>query len=149
MKIELRKVAHYPRLSEETEAFNADIYIDGVKRGEVENDGHGGMNFIHPFELSREIDEYAKTLPPDPPFPGMEDLGPFAITADYLMSKLIEEHLIKKDLQKILKKKTLFVKDGKCYEMKLPHRPKPEEKAQILNDLPFEDALKIYVEALS
>lgn len=144
MKIELRKVSHYPRLSQETEAFNADIYIDGVKRGEVENDGHGGMNFIHPHTLAAEIDAYTKTLPPDPPMPGHEEYGPFAITADYLMSKLIEEHLIKKDLQKALKKKILFLRDGKIYETKggfINETP----GLKILNNLPFDEALKLYV----
>lgn len=143
MKIELRKVAHYPRLSEETEAFNAEIYIDGVKRGDVKNDGHGGMNMIYPHTLEREIDEYAKTLPPDPPLPGYESIGAIPWTADYLISHILEEHLLKKELEKRLKKNTLFVKDGKCYAMKAPARPR-EAVAHILNDLPIDEAIKLY-----
>ena len=33
MKVELKKLAIYPRLSEETTAFNADLWVDGVKVG--------------------------------------------------------------------------------------------------------------------
>jgi hypothetical protein len=65
MKIELRKVAHSARLSRETAAFSADLYIDGVKRATVENDGHGGPNMVHPWQVGKEIDDYAKTLPPE------------------------------------------------------------------------------------
>jgi hypothetical protein len=66
------------------------------------------------------------------------------VSGDYLISKVLEEHLLKKDLEKLLKKKTVFVIGGKCYEMKQPHRPRPEEKAQILNDMPFDDAFKLF-----
>lgn len=138
MKIELRKVAHYPRLSQETAAFNADLYIDGVKRATVENDGHGGPNMVHPWQVGKEIDDYAKTLPPKEMFGQM-----VPISGDYLISLILEEHLLEKDLKKDLKKKTLFILKGKCYVMKAPHRPH-EAEAQILNDLPFPDALKLY-----
>lgn len=46
MKIELKKLAIYPRLSEETTAFNADVWIDGKKVAVAKNDGHGGMTFV-------------------------------------------------------------------------------------------------------
>jgi hypothetical protein len=139
MKIELRKVSHYPRLSEETEAFNADLYIDGVKRATVENDGKGGCNMVRPWQVMEEINKYAATLPSEEMFGRM-----VLISGDYLISKILREHLLQKDLQKLLKRKTVFVIDGKCYEMKAPHRPGTHEKAQILNDMPFDAAFKLY-----
>lgn len=139
MKIELRKVAHYPRMSQETEAFNADLYIDGVKRGTVQNEGMGGPNVVHPWQLGKEIEEYAKTLPPEEMFGRM-----VPISGDYLISTILENHLIEKDLQKALKKKTLFLLKGKIYEMKAPHRPDARENAVVLNDLAFEKALDLY-----
>ncbi len=142
MKIELRKVAHYPRLSEETAAFNADLYIDGVKRATVENDGKGGCNMVRPWQVMEEINAYAATLPPEEMWGRM-----VPISGDYLISTILADHLIAKDLQKVLKRKTLFVIKGKCYEMKAPHRPGAHEQAQILNDMPFEEALKLYKEA--
>lgn len=138
MKIELRKVAHYPRLSQETDAFNADLYIDGVKRATVENDGHGGPNMVHPWQVMKEIEAYAATLPPEEMFGRM-----VPISGDYLISKILGDHLVEKDLKKLLKSKTVFVLDGKCFTMKAPHRPH-EAQAQILNDLPLEKALELY-----
>lgn len=138
MKIELRKVAHYPRMSQETEAFNADVYVNGVKRGTVENDGHGGPNMIHPHTLEAEIEAYAKTLPPD-----VSEYGELPYSADFLISTILEEHLLQKELTRRLKKNTIFVKDGKCYVMKAPARPR-QAVAHILNDLPIEEAVKLY-----
>ncbi len=146
MKIELRRFVHYPRMSEETVAFNADVYVDGVKRGTASNEGHGGPNNIQPLALDREIEAYAKTLPPSPPSPGMESFGPLSYNADFLMSTIVSNLLIEKDLAKLLKKKTVFVVGGKMYEMRLPHRPGAYEQATVLNDLPFADALKLYKE---
>ncbi len=141
MKIELRRFSHSPRLSHETVAFAADVWVDGVKRGTAENEGQGGPNNIHPRELAAEIDAYAKTLPPAPPMFGG---GPLSYDADFLMSTIVSNLLLEKDLTKLLKKKTVFVIGGKMYEMKLPHRPGAHEQATVLNDLPFADALKLY-----
>lgn len=139
MKIELRRVSHSPRLSHETEAFAADVYVNGAKRGTVENEGQGGPNNIHPHTLWAEIEAYAKTLPPDEAY-GMT----LPITADYLISKILSDHLIEKDLKKLLKRRTVFVAGGKMYEMKLPHRPDAHEGAIVLNDLSFDEAFKLY-----
>jgi len=46
MKVELRKLAIYPRMSQETTAFAADLWIDGAKVGYAKNEGHGGATFV-------------------------------------------------------------------------------------------------------
>lgn len=61
--VKLTKVEFYPRLSEETLAFNAVVEINGMK-GEAFNEGHGGPTSILPREVAVAINEYAKTLPP-------------------------------------------------------------------------------------
>ena len=67
MKIELRKLAIYPRLSKETIAFNAVVYVDGEKIGHAENDGHGGETTLF-WEVSpdrrAEIEATLKQLVP-------------------------------------------------------------------------------------
>lgn len=45
MKIELRRINHNPRLSEETNAFSAEIWIDGERAFEARNQGQGGCDF--------------------------------------------------------------------------------------------------------
>lgn len=47
MKVELKKLGIYERLSDETTAFAADLWIDGVKVGHAKNDGQGGMTIVH------------------------------------------------------------------------------------------------------
>lgn len=67
MKIELRKLAIYPRLSQETTAFAADLWIDGAKVGHARNDGRGGMSFVDwcvPPARRAEIEIALKALVP-------------------------------------------------------------------------------------
>ena len=143
MKIELRRFSHSARLSHETVAFAADVWVDGVKRGTAENECQGGPNNIHPRELAVEIDAYAKTLPPSVAYGTT-----LSYDADFLMSTIVSNVLIEKDLKKLLKRKTVFIAEGKMFEMKAPHRPLNihAERGVILNDLPFEEALKLYKE---
>jgi hypothetical protein len=46
MKIELKNVKFYERLSEETTAFTADVFANGKKIGYAKNDGCGGCTDI-------------------------------------------------------------------------------------------------------
>jgi hypothetical protein len=43
-KLELRKIKYVERMSEETNCFVADVYMDGQRIGSMQNDGHGGPN---------------------------------------------------------------------------------------------------------
>ena len=68
MKIELKKFQFFERMSEETNAFVADVYANGVKIAYAKNDGHGGDTFYYPepknAKLLAEAEAYCKTLPP-------------------------------------------------------------------------------------
>ena len=44
MRIELKNVKHVESMSEETECFTANLYVDGKKIGAVSNRGHGGCH---------------------------------------------------------------------------------------------------------
>jgi len=68
MKIELKKISFSEALSEETNAFTADLYINGKKVGYCRNDGRGGCTDYHPYnvqdrEVIREAEEYFKSQP--------------------------------------------------------------------------------------
>ena len=68
MKIELKKISFYERMSEETNCFAADLYINGKKVGECKNDGQGGCtdyygSTLENNQLIREAENYFKTLP--------------------------------------------------------------------------------------
>jgi hypothetical protein len=68
MKIELKKISFNERMSEETNCFVADLYINGKKVGYVKNDGRGGCTDYYgdskeANQVIREAEEYFKTLP--------------------------------------------------------------------------------------
>ena len=65
IKIELRNVAYNARLSEETPAYKADVWIDGVKAGTTRNSGTGGANITEPHALGERLKAHAATLPKD------------------------------------------------------------------------------------
>ena len=124
MKVELRNIKHMPSLSEETECFSATIYLDGVKRGEASNRGHGGQTDIIPHGLKTEINAYATTLP-DVVYGGMT----LKMNAELLIDDLLGDELQRKQLKKLCAKKTLFREKGKTYGegdydvIKIPYGP--------------------------
>lgn len=65
--LELKNVHFSERLSQETNAFAADIFFNGKKVGYAENDGYGGCTNINCYPKSRDefnkACEYAKSLP--------------------------------------------------------------------------------------
>jgi len=46
MKIELFTILHRPELSGKTEAFTANLYIQGFHAGYAKNNGYGGSRII-------------------------------------------------------------------------------------------------------
>jgi len=67
-KIELKKISFNERMSEETNAFVADLYINGKKVGYAKNDGRGGCTVMHgysreDYQVIMDADAYCKTLP--------------------------------------------------------------------------------------
>lgn len=65
MKIELRRFSTNARLSQETTAFAADVWIDGKKVGYAENAGHGGNTNVHLDPTIRSaVEAHGKTLVP-------------------------------------------------------------------------------------
>jgi len=68
MKVTLKKISFYERMSEETNCFAADLYINGKKVGEAKNDGQGGCTDYRGFskednEIIRQAEEHFKSLP--------------------------------------------------------------------------------------
>jgi hypothetical protein len=160
MKIELKNIKFSEFASHETNCYQATIYIDGKRVGTVENDGQGGCDHVHPYQVANQIDEYAKTLPVticsfNDPETGK--LAEMEQNHETIFGELINQWLFEKDLKKALSKRILFVKeDGKVYETKalkadqlklnLSQGRLPEmlKAKAILNLLPFDQALNIY-----
>lgn len=65
MKIELKRFTTNARLSQETTAFAADVWVDGKKVGYAENNGHGGNTNVRLDPSVRAaVEAHGKTLVP-------------------------------------------------------------------------------------
>lgn len=165
MKVELRNVKHAAFASEETYCFEATVYIDGVKAGSVSNDGQGGAHRWSPWALEQRLDEYAATLPSvTTSFIDPKTGQPFVYqqNGESLVSDLVSDWLIARDVKRALSKRILFVREGQLRQVSPPASQKAfllggspaqlealKAKLQtttILNLLPFDEAVKIYRE---
>lgn len=153
MQIELRNVKHAAFASQETNCFEATIYVNGVRAGTARNDGKGGATFIEPLDLDEKIEVYAKTLPLIDMAGGF---GTMSNSAELLIDQLLTDSLRSKDLKKAMGKRVVFLRDGKVFEygplkpddmialLGDPARLAELNAEQVLNLLPFAEALVIY-----
>jgi len=165
-KIELRKISHNKSLSEETNAYTADVYVDGVLTCHVSNHGTGGCDEQHPakgktYDDVKALNDYCKaTFPKEAYDFGEGHKGESEVDLESLCGKLLEDSLITKDLQRLLKRTVAFFdpkdKSIRSYKGKIPDVARPSlvaltlkktPHAIILNDLPFADAMKLFKEA--
>jgi len=108
MKIELKNVLFAEYLSEETNAFTADLFVDGKKIGFCRNDGRGGNTMVNFYDLEdkekfREVEEYCKTLPPLTYNWGGEEHS-IDMNLEHLVDDLFENWLKQKEVKKLERK---------------------------------------------
>jgi len=166
MKIELKGVKHYPSMSEETNCYEANLYVDGVKIGTVSNRGTGGPDdFYGDRTAFATADEWCKAnLPPYTlDLGGETHSGPTDI--EMHCANLLEEYIVTKDLKAAMKKSALFTlpdesgiyrtgyKAQRGSKLKAPdealfaHVRQKHHGAVILNTLPISEAIAIYRQA--
>lgn len=138
MQIELKNIKHAAFASQETNCFEATIYVDGRKAGSARNEGQGGSTFIEPRSLEQQLNDYAKTLPKTvTDFPDPQDKSKrfeYEQSAETLIDDLLVEWLLRRDLKRLLKKKVVYTKKGMpgVFSTKAL---KPNEMAWYLADL--------------
>lgn len=159
MKIELKNIKTCAFASQETNAFEAKLYVDGKCVGIASNEGHGGPNWVQAINRQKvqEAEEYAKSLPPHK-FNGTD----LPMNLDFLLGLMVEEHLGRKDLERMLKRRIVVTHKGEkgLWEFKQdkgsPYhlieicrmlRQKHSNIDKILNELPFDEAYAIYKSA--
>jgi hypothetical protein len=157
MQVELKNIKHARSLSEETNAFTADLWVEGEKVGYAKNNGRGEQTHIAPFEGNRdklrEAEEWAASLPSE-----IVELGdgPIELKSrlDTIVDKLVEDDLVVKDLQKEFRRGVVVQnEDGSMgvYPYKKGMAAADKKRMQemvrqkkgktVLNDLPKEDLL--------
>ena len=118
MKIELKNVKFYEKLSEETNCFIADLYADGKRIGYCKNDGQGGSTYVNPWDKNalptfNEAEEYCKSLPP------IVYNDDFSIPSNLenVVDDLFEKWLIEKNNKKIQKELLKSMDKGICLQI--------------------------------
>ena len=160
MKIELKALKYSDFASQETHCFQANIYIDGKKRGTADNDGRGGMTTIRPWALHEEIKQYTDKIPPQIVQYGDTKLT-LETTPDSLIDEFVTLALHEKDLKRAMKTRILFTRENQVFETKkltaaelaaslANAQIKEKLKAdQVLNLLPMGEALKLYTAGMA
>lgn len=165
MKLELRNIKHTEFASEETNCFEAALWVDDEPLAVLSNDGRGGADMVHKHPKAKvanrqEFDQRiaavnAHLIRSNP------DYEAFGHKMDYDLElwtgDQITAWLTEKDLKKGLKSRVLFVapdKDGirevrfkgvrQITEQHITHVEKKYPTARILNRLPFAEALALY-----
>lgn len=162
MDVTLKNLRHNPRLSHETNAFTADIWIDGKKAGYAENAGHGGSTLIQPRECRDRLNAYAATLPRvQTDLPDHEDPSrtwSYQPDAENLVDDLVTKTLQENHVKRILSKRVIYTVKGKkgLYQTKVVKAdvlktwlamPVLAEKLgadKILNLIPLSEAVAIF-----
>ena len=97
MNIQLKRFTTNARLSEETTAFAADVWVDGKKAGYAKNDGHGGSTMVDLDRSVRDkVEAYGKALVP-------AEYARFTGGAEWVVDQLVEAELAKRFDKKIAK----------------------------------------------
>jgi hypothetical protein len=102
MDIQLKGLYVSEKMSEETTAFKANLYINNIKAGYADNDGRGGMTFYHSEgekgkRLIAEAEEWCKKLPPKV-LDGFEgnDKYTLPMNLEHFIDDLVADHLDQK-----------------------------------------------------
>lgn len=158
MKIDLKAIKHFPSMSEETDCYQASLYVDGKKIGTVSNRGTGGPDEFHGDRSAYErADQWCKdNLPPYTlDLAGSQHTGPTDL--EMHCGDLLGQHIAAKELKRILKREALFTVPDKSglFSMKYKEGQAPDDilyreiakqnpGATILNTLPVIEALHIF-----
>lgn len=121
MKIELRRINHNPKLSEETNAYSAEVWIDGEYAFDARNQGQGGCDFYRQTGrwTEAEVNAWLKTNRPIRPFQGLtleHDL-------EAEVGDLLEHELEHRRLKRLLRTNLVTIERGQIFQYPLRRRP--------------------------
>ena len=109
MQIELKNLRHYPRLSKESQAFSATIFIDGLSVGTARNAGDGSettYEFIN-TSIQQRFEDHCRSLPPE-----TTEFGVLPMTPDLFLGLLCDAYNRKRWVNRAVKKNVVFRVEG-------------------------------------
>jgi len=135
MKIEVKGIKYFSSMSDETNCFQATLYVDGKKVATCENQGCGGNTNICSLpgqeDKLKEAEKYAKSLPAH-----KTQYGDISSDLELIVDCAVDDYvndLEEKKYQKYIEKTCLnhlVTSEGRTWS--------------ILNKMSFEDVLKKY-----
>jgi hypothetical protein len=106
MKVTLKSVKFFERMSEETNAFTADVFVNGKKCGYAKNNGHGGNTDVSAYPEQRVLfNEGEDFLTKQPQLNIGSETNPFMIDCDMesTVDNLFEKWLETREEKKMIK----------------------------------------------
>ncbi|WP_165044910.1 hypothetical protein [Dysgonomonas sp. ZJ709] len=101
MKIELKNIKHSEELSDDSNAFSANLYVNGKFIATCTDNGNGGEINIKANKgceaILREAKDFAKTLPKNEEYDLEMDM-------ELVIGGLVEDDLFKKEVKKVVRK---------------------------------------------
>lgn len=178
MKIAIKNLKHAEFASQETNCYQATVWVDGKRAFTASNEGHGGADYYEPLHakgkdpsqarsefnaVMEKVEAHCATLPKWGSEFGGEDNND--VTPEILINNLVHKKLLEKDLKKLLKSRVLLLDKDEAGELKIfevrykgvrviknTHvfvTASRHPSAIILNNLAFDEALEIYAEQTS
>lgn len=162
MHITLKNVRVYEGMSEETICFSATVYADGKKLTCVRNDGHGGCNRYDDWNAIKEVDAYAKSLPPVIYEFGDDGQTVVPRDVDDLVDNALRDYLLCKEIKKATKTRLIvLMPDGtlmqgrKVSPVEIAHVTADEKQLSAIvsrwggvacfNTMPLQDQVKAWI----
>ena len=116
MEAELRKLKTFKALSRETDAFSAELWIDGKLAAHVTNDGGGGSHMIRYVDRNHGRSAYETAFnawtEAMPPTPADDDFGPMAMDAELWIGEEVERIALEQQLRRACGRNTLIRLEG-------------------------------------
>ena len=106
MNFTLKNVKYSATFSEETNCYKATLYLDGKKIGTVQNEGHGGSDYVQYDDpaVRERVSAYVKALPPLQPSAEYIRMGikdPLPMSESLFFGLMVEEFLKVKEQARV------------------------------------------------
>lgn len=103
-RITLKRVEHSERMSQETNCYACDVWLDGKKVADARNDGTGGETIVH-WLIPQAVAEFRIELAAaQGAEPASVLMFSFTDAVDYLLHQWVEDRLIKQIIRRYHKK---------------------------------------------
>jgi hypothetical protein len=121
MKIELRRINHNLKLSEETNAYTAEIWIDGERAFDARNQGQGGCDLYRQIGrwTEAEVNTWLKANRPIHPFRGLT----LEHDIEAEVGDLLAHELEYRRLKRLARTNLITIERGQIFQYPLRKRP--------------------------